>query len=100
MPIHSEVVKESEFVGFTDRDRLVRLTAVMETLTDEVQTLSTELRSHKDQNFRAVETKLAVTEDRVGTLSKIVYGCAAAVGIQFLAGVGGVLVWAITRGHT
>lgn len=90
--------------GLSDREQLIRLTVVLEQLVGEVHDLSDKVESITEERMGDLRKEIsdlqsehAVTKDRCDRLSTVVYGTLAAVGIEFLALIGGLVAWLIQK---
>lgn len=79
-PISTEIV-----FGTSDRDQLVKLTAIMQRLVDVTGGLTEELGSLKDTRIVELVSSDGILKEKVGRLEKVVYGLVAAVGLEFFA---------------
>jgi hypothetical protein len=89
-----------------DREKLVRLTTVMEGLTVKVGENTKEMAEFRQQladierdGLGELKTSVAVQKEKIGRLEKIVYGLAGAVVIELLGIIGAIIVWAVTSHH-
>lgn len=79
------------------RDPMTELAVTMEQLTTAVQILNSQFGVLRDEKVADISVKLAIMETNLGRLQTIVYTALAAVGLQALAGLSGLLIWAIKR---
>lgn len=71
-----------------DRDRLIRLTVVIEQLTEKVAGLTVQLSAVKDENIAALELAVGKQQDRLDRLEALVWKVLAAVALEALALIG------------
>lgn len=81
----------------TDRDPMTVLAVTMDQLIDAVKVLTGKLDTLQNEKVASMSEKMAVMETNLNRIQAIVYGSAAAIGLQLLAGLVAGLIWAIRR---
>ncbi len=71
---------------YTDRELLIELGGEVKNLTSVVQSLELAMKDNtvELQGENGLRSKVAVLEERLGTLSKVVWGCIGAMALETL----------------
>lgn len=73
------------------------LAVTMDQLIDAVKVLTGKLDTLQNEKVASMSEKMAVMETNLNRIQAIVYGSAAAIGLQLLAALVAGLIWAIKR---
>lgn len=76
---------------------MTELAVTMEQLIEAVKVLTQKFDALRDEKVAQMSEKIAVMETNLSRVQTVVYGALAAVGIQTLAGLAGLLVWLIKK---